>query len=307
MAKEQVAARLQRVKEALHEFAFTLFRKIDENIHAENQVHLADVDGIGKIHLDEINHFVNSWPYLMCASNRREMCRELPFAYACDGPPGIRGAFGDIERLPTDVRRQNFDVPCIRKGQRVRDSDGDRIRLFARRTAGAPDSQRPRILPEFLDVQFRQDALFESFVHAGIAKKRRLLREQSLEQRLVVRRRLSHCAQKLRAAFVTLRLHVLAHTRGEESLARLVERDSRAFVNEHADLTQLVLGQTDLVPQALAHRHSARVTGLRRSRELPPSAERLLGRDARIPLMRWLLLLKLRGIATALRSAGQTI
>ena len=243
----------------------------------------------------------------MCASNRREMCRELPFAYACDGPPGIRGAFGDIERQPTDVRRQNFDVPCIRKGQRVRDSDGDRIRLFARRTAGAPDSQRPRILPEFLDVQFRQDALFESFVHAGIAKKRRLLREQSLEQRLVVRRRLSHCAQKLRAAFVTLRLHVLAHTRGEESLARLVERDSRAFVNEHADLAQLVLAQTDLVSLAFAHRYSARVAGLRRNKESPLTLEHLLGRGARILPLRWLPPWKPRGIAKELHSAGRTI
>ena len=109
MAKEQVAARLQRVKEALHEFAFTLFRKIDENIHAENQVHLADVDGIGKIHLDEINHFANSWPYLMCASNRREMCRELPFAYACDVviQPGETGGY----QIFVTVNRYLEDLP----------------------------------------------------------------------------------------------------------------------------------------------------------------------------------------------------
>ena len=235
------------------------------------------------------------------------MCRELPFAYACDGPPGIGGAFRDIQRLPTDVRRENFDVPRIRKGERVRDSDSDRIRLFTRRTAGAPDSQRPRILPEFLYMQFRQNALFERFIHARVTKERGLLGEQPFEQRLIIWRRFPHRAQQFGAAFVTLRQHVLAHTRGKESLARLVERDSRAFMNKHADLTQLVLGQTDLVPQALAHRHSARVTGLRRSKELPPTAERLLGRDARIPLLRWLLLSKPRGIATALRSAGQTI
>src|SRR6267378_337062 len=53
VAEEQVAARLQRVKKALHKFAFTLFRKIDEHVHAEDQVHLAHVHRIRKIHLDE--------------------------------------------------------------------------------------------------------------------------------------------------------------------------------------------------------------------------------------------------------------
>src|SRR5205823_6369512 len=187
----------------------------------------------------------------MCVSNRSEMCRELPFAYACDGPPGIRGAFRDIQLLPTDVRRQNFDVPRIRKGECVRDSDGDRIRLFTRRTAGAPDSQRPRVLPEFFYVQLGQNALFERLVHARVPKERGLLGVQPFEQRLIIRRCLPHGAQEFRAAFMTLRLHVLAHTRREESLARLVERDARAFMNKNADLTHLVLVNTYLVTQAL--------------------------------------------------------
>jgi hypothetical protein len=41
-------------------------------------------------------------------------------------------------------------------------------------------------------------------------------------------------------------VHVLAHTRGEKSLARLIEPDASALLNQHADFTQFMFRQTHL-------------------------------------------------------------
>src|SRR5277367_5518829 len=58
----------------------------------------------------------------------------------------------------------------------IADGHGDRIGFLAGRTAGAPDTQSAGAGPEFLDVQLRQDALFEGFVNAGIAEETGFLR-----------------------------------------------------------------------------------------------------------------------------------
>src|SRR5215470_658421 len=50
--------------------------------------------------------------------------------------------------------------------------------------------------------------------------------------------------------------HVLAHTSAEEPLARFVEPDARALLNQHADFAQFVFSQTHWV--ALAARSSFR-------------------------------------------------
>ena len=232
---------------------------------------------------------------------------QLTLAHARNRAPGVGRAFRDVQSLPPYVRRQNLHVPRIGERQSVRNGNRDGVRFLARRTARAPNAQRAGVFPEFLDVQFRQNALFERFIYSRVPEKRRLLRQQTLEQRLVVRRRFAHCAKELRAAFVSFRLHVLAHTRRKESLARLVERDSRAFMDQHADLAQLVLGQSNFVSQPFTHRYLARAAGLRRERELPLTAERLLGRAARILPLRLPPVSKPHGIARGLRSIDRTI
>jgi len=158
-----------------------------------------------------------------------------------------------VARSATSSACRPMSVPEFRrsmhrKGQRIRDSDSDRIRLFARRTAGAPDSQRRGFFQNFFTCSSGRMRFSNASYTPGY-RKNVSPGEQPFEQRLIIRRRLPHRAQEFRAAFVTLCQHVLAHTRGKESLARLVERDSRAFMNKHADLAQLVLGQTDLVPR----------------------------------------------------------
>src|SRR5208282_3481716 len=83
---------------------------------------------------------------------------------------------------PAHVRRKNFDFPGFREFQRFAERDRDRVRLFARRTARAPDAKRSRGLPKFSFLHLRENRLFERLVHARIAEKRSLLRQQPLEQ-----------------------------------------------------------------------------------------------------------------------------
>ena len=151
------------------------------------------------------------------------MIGELLLVHAGDASPRVNSALSMLQRVPPNVGGQDFHVPRVRKGQGIRDSNGDRIRLFARRAARAPDAQRPRVLPEFLHVQFRQDALFKSFVDSGIAKKTGFLGQQSFEQRLVLHVGFAHAAQQVGSTLEALGAQVFPHTRGEKPLTRFIE------------------------------------------------------------------------------------
>src|SRR5581483_608237 len=124
-----------------------------------------------EIHLHELDHFPDARPHVMTVLRGSKMRDELPFVDSSDASPGIDPALRVLQRLPPDIRRKNLDIPRVRIGQSVRDGDGDRIGLLARGTSRAPHAQDSRVLPEFLYVQFRQYALFESFINLRIAEK----------------------------------------------------------------------------------------------------------------------------------------
>jgi hypothetical protein len=93
-------------------------------------------------------------------------------------------------------------------------------------------------------VQLGENALFKGFENARVAEKRSFLSEQGFEQRLKFEAGFADGTQQVGAAGETLARHVLAHTSGEEPLSRFVEPDARALLNQHADFTQFVFGQT---------------------------------------------------------------
>jgi hypothetical protein len=100
----------------------------------------------------------------------REISLHLSQRYFLQAALGVRAAFGVAQRAPADVGGKDFDLPRLCEFQSFRNRDGDRIRLFARRTARAPDAQRARILPKLSLLNFRQDFLIERFVNRRIAK-----------------------------------------------------------------------------------------------------------------------------------------
>ena len=51
MAEEEVAAWFESFVKALNQGAAAFFREIDQDVHAKNGVHAADVNGGGQIHL----------------------------------------------------------------------------------------------------------------------------------------------------------------------------------------------------------------------------------------------------------------
>ncbi len=56
-------------------------------VHTENQIHAADINRRGQIHLRETDHFANAVLYLTPAVSSRKMGGELLFIYAGDAPP----------------------------------------------------------------------------------------------------------------------------------------------------------------------------------------------------------------------------
>src|SRR5262249_28731087 len=209
-----------------------------------DDVHFADVNAIGKVHVNEADHLAEARPNFVAGFDRLEMNSELAFTNAGDAAAGIDTAFRRGEGMAADIGGENFDVPGVGKGNGVGYGDGDRIGLFAGGTARAPDAERAGGLPELFDVQFGQDAFFKTFKDTGIAEERSFLREQGFQQCLKLKIGFANGAKQVGAAGMALACHVLAHTSGEESLARFVEPDACAPLNKHADLAKYVFSQT---------------------------------------------------------------
>ena len=157
MAEEEIAARFQGVVETLDQGTAALFGKIDEDVHAENQIHTADVDGRSEIHLRETDNFAEAWLHLMAVAGmaRRKMRGELAFTDAGDAAAGIDAAFGGFQCLTADIGSEDFHFPRIGERKRVKNGDSDGVRLFSSGAASAPDAQGAGIAPELFDVQFR--------------------------------------------------------------------------------------------------------------------------------------------------------
>jgi len=108
-------------------------------------------------------------------------------------------------------------------------------------------------------------------------------------------------AKKIDAAGMALTSHVFAHTSGEESLARFVEPDACALLDQHADFTQFVFVQTHLAALAFAIIFSSLHRVVHHKR-LQTSEGRPLALGAgRLPLLPGWLAWTQRGIARALR------
>src|SRR6266404_1276321 len=161
----------------LHQFAAALFRKVNQDVHAENYVHFSDVHAVGQVHLNEIDHFAEARANLLAAVARLKVGGELFFADAANAAAGIDSAFGNGQRLTPDVSSKNLDVPRVRKRNRIGNGDGNGIRLFTGGATSTPDAQRARILPELSDVQLGKDPFFEGFEDTGITKERCFLSE----------------------------------------------------------------------------------------------------------------------------------
>src|SRR5208282_1513995 len=166
---------------------------------------------------------------------------------------------------PAHVRRKNFDFPGFREFQRFAERDRDRVRLFARRTARAPDAKRSRGLPKFSFLHLRENRLFERLVHARIAEKRSLLRQQPLEQRFVLDARSTHVAKQLAATRPALLIEVLAHTRRKEALSRRIEQDRGALLDQDADIVELGLCERRVRDWMLFHARHASTLPSRRT------------------------------------------
>src|SRR5258708_9792800 len=189
--------------------------------------------------------------------------------------------------MSDNIEWQYFYNPGVRERKGISDRDADRIWLFTRGTAGAPNPQRAWIVPEFLGVQLGQHALLECFVYSGISEEARFLCQQPFEQAFVFDVGLAHGAQQFSAAVHPFCPQVFAHTRGEEALARFIEANSSSLFDQHANLAQLVLARPLHLSLAFAHR--APVLGFSlasavwRRRALVLNVQRLPGRAVRIP------------------------
>src|SRR4029077_11129636 len=159
------------------------------------------------------NHLPNTRLHLKTVLRRREISFNLPQRNILQAAPGISAVLGMAKRATADIRRENLDLPCLDKFQRVAESYRHRVRLFARRAPGAPDPKRSRAVPKFPLLRLGQNSLLERLKNSGVPKKRRLLRKQPLEQLFVFDTRAAHESKELRAAGDAFLRHEFAETR----------------------------------------------------------------------------------------------
>ena len=125
MSEEKVATRLQHGVKMLHQFAAAFFGEVNKDVHAENDVHFPDVNTIGQVHLNKINHFAQALANLLAAFHGLKMSGVLPFADAGKAAAGVNSSVSRDERIPTDIGGKNFDIPGLGEGNGVRNADGD--------------------------------------------------------------------------------------------------------------------------------------------------------------------------------------
>src|SRR2546426_8513766 len=138
----------------LNEFLATLFREVDQDVHAKDDVHFSDVNAVAQIHLNEINHLAKTGTNLLTAFRGLKMSGELLFADACDAATGVDASFSNGKRVAADVRSEDFDIPGLREGNSVADGNCDGVGFFPSGTTGTPNAKRPRIVPELSNVEF---------------------------------------------------------------------------------------------------------------------------------------------------------
>src|SRR5258705_13238527 len=100
----------------LNEFLATLFGEVDQDVHAEDDVHFSDGNAVAQIHLNEINHLAKTGTNLFTAFRGLKVSGELIFADACDAATGVDASFGSGKRVAADVGSENFAVRGVREG-----------------------------------------------------------------------------------------------------------------------------------------------------------------------------------------------
>src|SRR4051812_24230766 len=83
------------------------------------------------------------------------------------------------------VRGEKVDIPRFGEIECVGNGQCDRVRFFAGRASGTPQTKGARIFPKLLHVKFGKDLGLHRMKDVGIAEKRGFLREQLFEQTLV--------------------------------------------------------------------------------------------------------------------------
>src|SRR6185312_7536340 len=138
----------------------------------------------------------------------------------------INSVFSAFERLPADVSCQKMNLPCVAEFNGIGHRHGNAVRFFAGGATGAPYTQRAWIFPELAHLQLWQDFFLQSFKYRGITEKGRFLREQPLQQRIVLNVGVLDQAQEVCAVRKLACLQMLAHAAGEEALAGIVKQNS---------------------------------------------------------------------------------
>src|SRR6202022_4882738 len=94
MAQKEIAARLEGVVKMLHQRATTLFRKINQNVHAKNYIHASDVNSRSQIHWREIDHLAQPRLDLLPVFDGAKVRRQLRLVDGGNTAARIAAIFG---------------------------------------------------------------------------------------------------------------------------------------------------------------------------------------------------------------------
>ena len=128
--KEQTA-RLQRVVKAANQFVAASLGEIHQYVHAENAVHAPHVHRAREIHGRKRNHPANPRLHLPGIAQLCEVRLQLIGRNIRHAAARVRPSLRKLQCLPADVRRQNFNLPCVCKWKRVGHSYRDRVRFLS--------------------------------------------------------------------------------------------------------------------------------------------------------------------------------
>src|SRR5690242_2232689 len=249
VTEKQVTAGLQVVEEPLQQLCLPFGGEVNQDIHTKNTVKLAHVDHLGKIHRRERYKVTDRRSHRKPpGAHGGEVLLTLLRVNRLEIAGCINAQFRMVQCSAADIRGKYVDIPCLGKLERISYSHCDAVGLFSCGASCTPDAERARVFPKLARVQFGENLLVQGFKSGRVTVKRCFLSQEPLQKRVVLYVGSCNQADEVRTVSNPARLRMLAHTAGEEALARRVKQDSRSRFNQPSNFAQFVFADDHQVP-----------------------------------------------------------
>ena len=159
--------------------------EVDENVPADNEIHVAQGRVPCHIVFTEPDHGMQITGYAVSFGDRIEVAVENLSGYLDEAFPTVLATDGFSQAFTVDVRGVNADAEAAISAESLGNEDGETVGFLARRATGRPDSECVVSLKEALGGHGQEDLFLERAKRFRVAEKLGDVDCQSVEEEFV--------------------------------------------------------------------------------------------------------------------------